>query len=214
MTPVLTLDVWSFNQVLRRYAELSKRDWADIVNRKALQLAFETLKETPKADAAAIRELESKEWWPKYIAKRITGAGVTFKHKKATIHIQGRGYTRAEARQVSRKIIAARVRSTAFFKSGWLPAIRTLLPLVRDKAKLAVTVGGAKQVGVDKGRARPAVSGTSPAAEIINSAFPSEAKLKQFGVPALQRALERVKIDTAEYILRKTMDSAKKAARR
>lgn len=208
MQPTIQLDTRVFNQVLNEYQRLNRRTWPEIVNAKSLDVAFRALKETPKANAADIQALESKPWWPKYVAKRIVG-GVSFRKGKGRVNIHGRGYSREDAKLVSQKIIAARKRSVAFVKSGWLPAIKRLFPLVKDKQFARGSVGGARQVGAEKGSARPAVPGDNPSALIINSAIGVE----KVGVGPLQRAIDGAAADMAEYIARKMEGNARQVAR-
>lgn len=208
MRPTIQLDTTKFNQVMREYARWNKRDWADIVNAKALDVAFRALKETPKASVSEIRQLESKEWWPKYVAKRIA-KGVSFRKGKAKLNFQGEGFTRQDARQVSKAIIAARSRSVAFVKSGWLWGIRDLWRIVKDKVFARGGTGGVRAIGQPKGSARPAVAGDNPAALIINSAIGVE----KVGVAPLQRAVDGAAVDMASYIARKMEERARKVAR-
>lgn len=209
MKPTISIDTREFNRVLHEYQRHSRKDWADIVNAKALDVSFRALAETPKADVSEIRALEAREWWPKYVAKRIIGGGVSFRKGKAKINIQGRGFSRAEAKLVSKKIIAARARSVAFLKSGWLPAIRRLYPLVKDRIKSGVRIGGARQYGVEKGSASPAAAGDNPAAIIINSTV----GIEKMGVEPLQRAVDGAAADMAVYIARKMEETARRVAR-
>ncbi len=209
MKPTITVDSRQFQQVFREYAKWNKRDFADIVNAKMLDVTFRALSETPKADVSQIKNLESQSWWPKYVAKRIAGGGVRFRRGSAKINIQGAGYTRAEARQVSRKIIAARSRSVAFVKSGWLPAIKRLLGIVRQRISSRTSTAGVKQVGVPKGSVRPAAPGDSPSSEAINSALGVE----KVGVGPLERAFAGAAADMEVYIARKLEDRARRVAR-
>lgn len=211
MKPTIQLDTRLFNRVMQQYSEINRRTYPEIVNAKALDVSFRALKETPKADKAEIKALAEKPWWPKYIAKRIAGKGVVaFRKGASKIRIQGKGFTREEAKKISEKIIASRVRSIAFRKAGWLPAIRRLYPLCKDKQYARGTTGGARQYGVDKGSARPAVPGDNPFALIVNSA---EGIDRYGGVEALQRAINGAAMDMAEYIARKLEGNARKVAR-
>lgn len=209
MSASFHLDTRQFNKAIVDYKFACGRDWADIINKKALQLAFEAMKETGKADKEAIRKLQELPWWPKYIAKRISKTGASYtrriKGKTETFNVKGR-YTRAEARAISRRIIMARVRSTAFHKSGWLPAIKRLFPLVKDRAGLRSGQSGVKIVGVEKGSGIAAMPGASPWAMIKNSAE----GITKMGKGALQRALNYVTADTMVYIARKMQERANK----
>lgn len=210
MTPTVQIDTRQAEAVLREYARWSRRDWADILNNKALDVAFRALPETPKANLAEVQAVVNKEWWPKYIAKRITkGVSFTVKRKGEKIKKGFKGaFTRAQAREVSKRIISARSRSIAFIKSGWLPAIKRLFPLARDRVSRR-SAGGAKQYGVAKGSANPAIAGDHPFAQIVNSTIGAD----RVGVAPLQRAVNGSALDMAAYIARKMEDRARKVAR-
>ncbi len=208
MKPTIEIDTRAFSSVLQQYAALNRRKtFPEIVNAKALDFGFRVIKETPKASAQEIRALESKEWWPKYIAKRI-GRGVTLKNKGTKFQLQGKGYTREEGRRVSRQIIASRLRSVAFVKSGWLETIRRLYSVVRDRT-FARGVGGARQVGAPKGSAVPARSGDNPTATMVNSAI----GVDKVGVGPAERAMGQVRADMAVYVARKLEEAARRVAR-
>jgi hypothetical protein len=207
MQPTINLDTRAFQAVLKEYARHNRRDWSDICNDKALDVAFRAIPETPKADVSGIKALASQSWWPKYVAKRITGKGASFRKGKAKIVIQGKGYDRKDAQNISKMIIAARSRSVAFLKSGWLPAIRRLLPLSKRPRKASTQ--GAKQYGVEKGTAQPAVAGDNPAAFIVNSAI----GIEKHGVAPLQRAVDGSVADMRVYIARKLEETARRVAR-
>ena len=191
MSASFTIDARKFDTVLRDYQRVSRKDWKDICNSKAIDVAFRALKETPKAKAAAIKAVAKQPWWPKLISKRM-----------------GKGHTREEAAEYSRKVIASRLRSVTFLKSGWLPAVRRLWVVARDKF-FAGNAGGARQYGQAKGSVTPAVAGDNPAAIIVNSA----AGIDKMGVGALQRAVDGAAADMADYIARKMEGSARAVAR-
>lgn len=196
-------NIKDFNRAMQAYYAASKYEWPDILNRKGLQLAFEALNETPKAEREAIRNLEKLDWWPKYVANRIK-AGFTFSKRakgvQSKVTIKGR-FTKEMAREVSKKIIAGRLRSVAFLKAGWLPAIRTLFPRVRNKPFVRMTAGGAKQYGRDKGSAVAARPTANPFAEIVNSAE----GIEKIGRPALARAMAKVTADMLSYIAQRNV---------
>jgi hypothetical protein len=206
MQPTIQLDTRGFNAVLQEYQRSNRRTWPEICNAKALDVNFRALKETPKADKESIRALESKPWWPRYIRKRLKGKTVDNKRNRKSSKL-GHGATGSFAAEYSRKVIAARLRSVAFLKAGWLPGIRRLSMIVKDRFG-AATIGGAKQYGVEKGAAIPAVSGDNPTATIINSAI----GIDKMGVDALQRAVDGAAADMGEYIARKLEGNARKVA--
>lgn len=192
MQPTLQIDPRPFNAVMQDYARLNRRTFPEIVNAKGLDFAFRALKETPKAAAAEIRALPSQDWWPKFIAKQL-----------------GKGFTKEAAREFSRRVIGARLRAVAFVKSGWLPTIKRLWPIVKDRLFTRGSIQSARQYGVAKGSVRPAVAGDNPTAVLENSAMGVE----KVGVAAAERAMDQVKADMAEYIARKLEGNARRVAR-
>jgi hypothetical protein len=204
----VTTNAAQLSKLLVEYAKLARKDNKEVANKTALDVVFQALKETKKASTAAIKALEQQPWWPKYVSKRIMGKGVTFRKKSAKIHIQGKGFSEADAKEVSRKIIAARLRSVAFLKSGWIPAIKRLWPIVKDKPRANRNEGGARQYGQEKGSARPARDGAICVAEIINSAN----GIEKIGPEAAQKAIDFVAADRAAYISRKMQETARRAA--
>ena len=51
----LTINSAAFTRQLRRYAKVNKRSFKDIVNAKALDMAFQALRHTDAASASAVR---------------------------------------------------------------------------------------------------------------------------------------------------------------
>jgi hypothetical protein len=201
----VTFNTKEFQSALRSYAEVSKRDWPEIVNRQALNLALRSMQFTPKAEKAAIQQLESLDWWPKYIAKRIAGAGVTVQQRgKKFKTVIATNYTRAQARMASRTIISARVRASAFCRAGWIPAVRILAAKVGRTLRVS-----AKQYGQPKGDATAATVGRATA-EIINSARGAG----KVGAAAFQRAINFVADDMRLYVAKKMQQRAREHSAR
>lgn len=201
----ITFNTREFQAALKSYAEVSKRDWPEIVNRQALNLALRSMQFTPKAERAAIQANEGKDWWPKYIAKRIKGSGVVIKQRgRAFGTVIRERYTRAEARKVSRAIIQARVRASAFCRAGWIPAAK----LLAQKLGRTIRVS-AKQFGKAKGAATAATVGRATA-EIINSARGAG----KVGAAAFQAAINFVANDMREYTLKKMAERARQHSAR
>lgn len=111
--------------------------------------------------------------------------------------------------QVMRQVFGARLRSVAFLKAGWLPAIRELAPYAEKSAGLPPMDG--KQVGRPKGGARAAQPGFNPVAQVLNNASASRdtrAALMRYGAPALQKAFDDEAFDMTTYIKRKMQPDA------
>jgi len=218
------LDAREFTRTLNTYRQLSKRDPATIVNTKLFYIARRATVETPKANAAKI--------------KRELGRMVTTGKQAGTMRLRkvrrgsaqvplaaliinkrlgpGAGLHGAEMTEAIRKFIASRLRSIAFLKSGWLPAIKKLEPL-------AAAIGGrqprqdrtARQFGQPKGRAVPARSNLWSVSGMIEN-MASENKdnrnaLVRYGGPALQKAFQAEEASMLEYIERKMKQTAQRA---
>lgn len=137
-----------FERALREYLRHTSKDLNEAVDNKALDVALAAARETKKANAQQIRALREKEWWPKFIAKQFKGSR----------------FTRKQAKEKSRKIIAARVRAINFVRAGWFEPARILA----RKLGKGLRIAGRKK---SFGTAIPATPNTmNPTALIINKA--------------------------------------------
>lgn len=227
-----------FNKTLRQYIQYSRRDIPVIVNTKAFYIARRATIETPKADKQKIRE----ELRGGRLKNTTTARGKTkqVKYTLAQLLIVARRAAKGlstKKRDIAddvKALVAGRLRSIAFLKAGWIPAIKKLEPLA-DK------VAGAKaprpnksqsgtQYGKPKGNAFPARDNSSKAqARIVNDALPNtrtNSFLKkiihafhppnrehalQYVEPALERAIQAEQASMQEYIEKKLKQSAEKA---
>jgi hypothetical protein len=193
-----------FTATLRKYAEYSKRDTATIVNTKAFYIARRATVETPTAEASKILEFIGRDGGAiigKIINKRRGARG-----EKG---LYGKDMTKAID-----VVRAARLRSRAFIKSGWLWAVKALEPF-------AEKIGGgprvdrkAKRIGVAKGSAKPATQGWRVRAQIVNTvtaAWDKQEGAAKIAEPALQRAFDAENQSMKDYIERKQRKAAKEA---
>ncbi len=209
-----------FQRTLRRYREFSKRDLATIVNTKALFIARRALRETPKADKAKIaKELGRIIKTGKNAGKLRLAKGSQHDAPLAALIINkrlgtGRGLRGEAMAKTIRSFIASRMRSIAFLKSGWIPAIKALSPFAELRG--APRQGPAPvQYGRPKGSGTPARGSTwNPKAIIENAAGDNKENrgaLITYGGPALQAAVDAETASMKEYIGRKLTESAAKA---
>jgi len=195
-----------FDATLRKYVGISKREIPDIINTKAFFIGRRAVVETIKADAKDIRDF----------IRRDSGAiiGMLVNKRRGDRGEPGLyGKLMAEAVAV---ILAARLKSRAFFKSGWLPGIKTLEAHVDYKYRrgAARKDRNAAVVGQAKGRAVPARSGWRVQALIENSASSDHDKkeaLIKYGEPALQRAFDFETRSMLDYIARRLNDAAQRS---
>lgn len=220
MDATFQFDTREFDRALVEYAAITGKAWPEICNDKARDLCFRTVQFLPKADAAAIAALVTREWWPKYIAKRLMRqggvVGMVGKGRKASFvslrAFQGGGrlaaghYTRAEARALSARILSSRKRAISFMKSGFAKAGQALPGRgggARGKSELTMAQGTAI-----------AAQFTRPVAEAIVTYYSNRgggdvARKEAIAVKGLQRAINFVAADMQAYIARK-MDEAGK----
>lgn len=127
MSFAFNIDRREFDQALKEYATASKKDFSAICNRQMLNLAIHGVQLTKEAEAGAINTLQSKDWWPKYVAKTLSNkmfkakvGGAYKKSQKAGERAQRkfmqRGYTRDQARAFSKKLIRRRLVAVGFLK--------------------------------------------------------------------------------------------------
>ena len=227
-----------FDATLRRYQALSRRDPKKICDTKAFFIARRAVIETPKADKAAIKgdlgrvSSGDRDAKGRYAGKgkgvsRILSLRMVKRYSRFGLEVQaplaaliinkrrgkGRGLHGAAMTEAIRAMIAARLRSIAFLKSGWLPAIRALVGLA-DTRGAPRQEAAPIQVGVAKGYAIPAKEGWKAKTTIANSAdakHDDKTALYKYGEPALQRAFDAETASMKDYIERKLKETAKTA---
>jgi hypothetical protein len=220
VSATIHFDTKEFDQAIRQYAAQSRRDFAEICNAKAKDLAFESLRLTHRADANRMRQELSSSVAQKIVISHKTGrtkggAMVTYHYDESgreSLAARLVNWRRAKAgepmlwgtklEEAARRLVAARVRSVSFVRSGWLPAIR----------RLGGAGGqGARQVGVPKGYAVPAQPGVSPVSAIVNTALSSEgagSRLAALAEAGLRLAYAAVTRDMQAYMERKLQQTA------
>lgn len=192
-----------FTRTLRIYRQYSKRDPDTIVNTKAFYIARAAVLNTPKASAKAIRE------YVKADSGRIIGMMI---NKRRGSRGEKGLWGDAMAKAVG-LVLAARLRSAAFLKSGWLSAIKTLEPLA-EKRGAPRADRSPKQIGKPKGYAVPARSGGWIAKSIIANLAQAKwdkGKAMDHGLTALKKAFDHETASMKEYIERKMHETAKKS---
>ena len=193
----MELDTREFQRALLKYIPTTKRDLPEIVNKRAINVAFKAIRFTPKAKPAKIRRQLGKQTKGKaplaaLILNKLQG------------RFGRRGYYGAKMKSEIDEFIAGKIRGVGFLKSGWLAAAQQL-------ARMAgMRVGksrGAKLYGKgEHGRAKHAKPGWTPTAEIINKA----AGIADVGKPALQKALNAEAREILRHVERKLKGTARK----
>jgi len=201
------IDDREFKRTLEKYQEYTRRTIPEIVNTKAFFIARAAVVYTPKADSSKVRKFFG------YDGGRI--AGMIINKRRGERGQKGLyGDAMAEAQQMMK---AARLRSVAYIKSGWLPAIKTLGGLIPSKSgamrsEEGNATGRPKQIGQPKGKVSPAKGGGFLAKAIItnmaNARHDTKDALMEFGGPALQKAIEHETLSMKVYIEDKMQKAA------
>lgn len=197
-----TVNSREFSAALRQYVLLSKRDIPTICNTKAFYIARRAVVETPAVKPGEIRSF----------IRRGSGAAIG---KIINARRGKRGekglYGEAMAEMVA-TVLAARLRSRAFLKSGWLWAVKKLAPYAEKIG--ARNPRGAKVYGKAKGDAVPATQGWRVTAKIINTttaAWDKRDGAGEIATPALQRAIDFESKSMLAYIEKKLRQSAQRS---
>ena len=210
----LTIDQAAFTRTLRKYAKVNKQTFREIVNKKALDLAFNAQRLTEAADPKAI-EYKLGAIGNKVGRNRKTGGLrkgrrilkednfaariVNSRRKKAGQPlIWGKELERA-----AQKLINARVRAVKFLRSGWLPAIKKLSYSVDRRDRVRWPKGLVKGKAKPKGYGVAARSELKPAALVANSATKNNAKAQAKIIKGLKAGLNATMADMVIYIDRK-----------
>ena len=202
----------AFSDAYRRYTEVSKRAPAEICNNKAYFIARKASWFTAKTSRAAIADsLGSRTSGRRRLTLR---PGDSQDAPLAALIIQAArarkglpGLYGAEMEAAINELIARRLKSISFLRSGWLPAIRILGRFVR-RPGTAPPIGELQQFGPDAGSANPASEEWNAIATIINYAVSQSrtsqqsnyAGFKREGDLGLSKAFEDETASMEQYI--------------
>lgn len=189
------VDTTSFNKTFGRYMELTSKTLADAINQKLFDACRFALRATGKASASTVRaSLNTKTFrYP-----RLTVAeAMVLKGKPHFTQI-----TDAELKQEAKTFINKKVQTIAFAKSGWIPALKEMMPFIfKDK----LTVSGVNATG-KKGGASPIKRPSNVMkGEVFNDVkgtrnLPRVEGIKNQGA---QDAINKVEADMVSYIEKK-----------
>jgi hypothetical protein len=230
----MTVDQSGFNAAFSKYIEVTHRTFSEAANKKAFYVARKCTWEgfTDKADIEDIRRTLGGTVSVSRVAKK---SGRTYRKRSlqlasatkrktdiplASLIILKRRFKRgdgwadprsSEVQNEVKKMIAARNKSVAYIKSGWVPAIRELAKYA--KATGTPADSSAQQVGKPKGHAEPAinVSGDQHICKIINEAFATRDKKNAFyrvGSAGLMKALDDERKDMEREIAKAMQPAA------
>jgi hypothetical protein len=171
--PTMTVDSNQFNALAKRLLDHSHKMYPDFINGRGLAVASKALRNTKKASASKIKALLGEAGFTRNAKMNKRGRVVAtyLNHGSAIrntmayriivariIKSGGRPASTASIEEAAKKLIAAAVKSVAFIKSGWIPAIKELAALVYDKPReySSSQLHDAEVVGIPKGGTTPA----------------------------------------------------------
>ena len=205
------LDTREFNETLRNYSNYSRRSFPEIVNTKAFFIARRAVVETIKADTGKIRRNFADRKGQEIIGKIINYR----RGKRGEKGLYGEAMAEAQA-----LVKAIRLRSVAFVKSGWIPAIKRLEKFVKSKRGAARSeegdgIGRPKVIGTPKGNALEAKENSFNCFAIIRNMASSKhahRDVEPMARKGLQKAIEYESLSMKVYIeneMRKAAGMAK-----
>ena len=193
----MELDTSEFQKALLKYIPTTKRDLPEIVNKRAINVAFKAIRFTPKANAAKIRRALR-------LKSRLNAPLASLILNKLQGKYGRKGYYGAEMRAEVEEFIKGRVRGIGYLKSGWLASAQQMARLAGMK------VGRSRATKVygkgEHGQAKHAKPGWTPSATIINLAE----GIADVGKPALQKAINAEAREIIRHVERKLKKSARK----
>ena len=132
MASGMQFDMKQFHSSMGLYVKVSKRDFAYIVNKRAINIAFKAMKKTKAATAKKVRaDLLRKAKVPGRRGKQRPSMAALIVNKKEA----GKGLYGAAMKEKIRELIKLRTRTIAYIKSGFLGVIRHIEAKVPGRAK-------------------------------------------------------------------------------
>jgi len=218
-----------FTATLTRYKQFSKKDPKKICDTKAFFIARGAIRLTPKTKKSNIKSELGRVIFKKKEAvamnlstvTRYSRWGLEYAAPLAALIINARrgraskkGLYGDRMSEAIRSMLSARLRSIAYIKSGWLPAIKTLFRLA-DRRGAPRHESGINEVGSRK----KGFATLSPEAWIGRTIIGNEAWTKRdqkqalhlYGGPALQQAFRDETSSMLQYMEDKMRETARKA---
>jgi hypothetical protein len=220
--PKVTVDSRSFDRAFRDYLKVSQKSLAEICNNKAARVAAAAIRETKRANRGKIESdlgryvtVQETSKRGKVVNRRRLVLNTRTGHTAPLAELiinkrRGRagqpGLEGAAMAQAVRKMLASRFRSIGFLASGWLAAIKAILPSLVDRSGIRID-RSVKWRGKPKGDAKPARAGWNPLATVENKVDKGE-RASRIISEGVQRALDSEAKDMQTYVDRKLRKDA------
>jgi len=195
----MTLDTSEFDRAMVQYAAASGKDFKDIVHRQMNNLAIQGIKLQKRAERSAIKTMEGKAWWPKYVAKAL---------KKR----QG-SYTRAEAKKFSKKLLRQRLKAVGFLKFFFISLSRSVAPLTGKPGRKGKTFAGFSVSVAPATKRKPTTSATVGYTYRKRGDKTAKTAERMLG-KILKMAIATTVLDIQKYVDRKMGKTARKFSAR
>jgi hypothetical protein len=178
-----------WQKTLRQYQAFAKKDWVDICNNKALDVAIKCILNTPKANAGQIKSLPftlgtsqlGNNKWYAHVVNMLKKWGESkergFIKAKRGERVGSIESWRHKVGATSRRIIGRRVSAIGFLRSGWLACVGILLATAGVEPKRR-SYGSGKIFGSPKGYVVRAKAGSVNPFTIIANTCASSVKGK------------------------------------
>jgi hypothetical protein len=167
MSATMTVDTREFQRVAEKLLATSSRTFPKFINGQLFRVATLAIKATEKADrhrverqmgtvrkVEKVRSSSAAKGWVRISRRELIHDSFAARIINARLRARGADMVWGqELIERARKLIAAKARSVAFIKSGWIPAVQRLAPLVGMRG---ASLDGAKKIGAPKGYAIPA----------------------------------------------------------
>jgi hypothetical protein len=210
----ISLDTRQFEKKMNEYLQYTKRGVSEALNQKAYFIARNAVGTTK---AATKEEIESDLRAASKKYPRAPSAAILVNRERGMKGLPG--LCGAKMIRAVERFIRKRQAHRNFLRSGWIPAIKKLEPLVEQKRgpSLASTVSsGRSALGPGKayyGGVSPAKVSISPVVAIWNSINTKTnlAKVKNFLIEGLRKAIDMEIASMDVYIERKLKEAARKA---
>jgi hypothetical protein len=185
MQTVFTVDMGEFRKAAQALLQTSSRSCVDFTNGQMLRVASNAIKFTQKANRSKIeRQLgvvssrikarsgeAGKKGWVRITNRVLRKDSLAERILLAKFRKTGKwGIKGKDLAEKAMNLVKAKVRSVAFIKSGWIPAVRILSGIVYKKPQIERISLTNIKLGQDKGGCLPATKNL-PTCTIANTAL-------------------------------------------
>jgi len=165
----------AFTKTMAKYAEVSSKETADAINHQARKVAISAIKETKKAERAAVQA---------YLEGPARKGG-----KMPYPLIKKEGLTRKQIEAKAKRFVRLKLRSLGYIKAGWYKAAQAL-----GARGGKIKPGGLAEKG-EGTKARPSKLEATLTNKTVGAV--------EVSGPALAAAMDRVRKDMMDYLAKK-----------